>query len=325
MKPFFEKYAVGIDIGGTNTKLGLININGKVDKFCSFPTEASGNNPDVFLSRLKGHVQNLLDENFESCIGIGISTHGYLNNTRRSPLVCRNTPALSGFDLVEWSEQTFGKKTILNNDLIAHALAEYYFGYGKQARRFMCMAVGTGFGVGVILDGSPLRLVGETTGDAGRIIIEPNGIKCNYGVSGSIEALVGTKNIERMAFEYYGEKKAAFDVIKLAKSKNDRNAQQIMEKIGEYLGYALASLSAIFLPEKVAITGGTAEAGEVLLDACSKKYFELMGDYLNLLKTENTELFNGVEIYLGKQRAESGIIGSVVELFFNGGCNDKLE
>ncbi len=315
MAPEKNLTALGIDIGGTHTKVGLVDRTGSIREFHSFPTRAFEETPQPFLDRLSGYVHPLLASVRGSCMGIGISTHGYIDTDRRGPIVCRNTPSLKGFDLCSWAENEFKMRTLINNDLIAHALAEYYFGSGIGTRRFMCMAIGTGFGVGVINDGHPLRLVGGTTGDAGRIILEPGGIKCNYGVGGSVEALVGVSNIERIARERYGHHVPANEVITHARLKSDPLAIEIMQLIGGYLGHALATLSAIFLPEKVALTGGTAEAGKILLEACRKRFYELSGDYHQLLRKESEALYQGTEIVLGKNRGESGLLGSVVEFF----------
>ena len=149
--------ALGIDIGGTYTKVGLINQKGEITDFHRFPTQANEDTPQPFLDRLSSHVHPLLESVQGKCVGIGISTHGYIDDDRRGPIVCRNTPSLKGFNLRGWGENEFKMCTLINNDLIAHALAEYYFGSGKGTRRFMCMAIGTGFGVGVINNGHPLR------------------------------------------------------------------------------------------------------------------------------------------------------------------------
>lgn len=310
-------YALGVDIGGTNTKIGIIDSNGEIDEFVSFPTQANGKDPKPFIKRLNKSIQNILLRNTHSLLGIGISTHGFLNSKRNGPVVCHSTPSLKDFNLCYWAEKTFGLPVILTNDLIAHSLAEYHFGIGKGSRRFLCMAVGTGFGVGVIIDGEPLLLVGGTTGDAGRLILEPNGPKCNYQVNGSAEALIGVANIERLAQKLYNRPVSAFNVIKAARDKSDKTAILIIKEIGAHLGHALSLLSPIFLPEKVAITGGTAEAGEVLLQACCKKFNSLIGEYHRILKEESPELYQGVEIGLGEFRGESGLLGSTIEFFPN--------
>ncbi|NLD49478.1 MAG: ROK family protein [Clostridiaceae bacterium] len=314
-------YALGIDIGGTNTKIGIIDSCGNISEFVSFPTQANGKDPNPFLERLNNSIQNILLLNPHPLLGIGISTHGYLDSEFLGPVVCHSTPSLKDFNLRGWAEKLFGLPAIVNNDLVSHSLAEYYYGSGKGSRRFLCMAVGTGFGVGVIIDGKPLRLVGGTTGDAGRLILDPNGPKCKYQVNGSAEALIGVANIERLARNLYNKKVSAYEVIQAAKNNSDKKATLIIKEIGAHLGHALSLLSAIFLPEQVAITGGIAEAGEVLLQACYEKFFLLMGKYHQIISTESPQLYQGIKIELGKFRGESGLLGSTIELFLE---NDSL-
>ena len=307
-------YALGVDIGGTNTKIGIVDSIGEITHFLSFPTQANGNDPNPFIEKLNKNIQDILCFNVHPLLGIGISIHGYLNNEREGPIVCHSTPSLKDFNLRRWVEQTFGLPVVLDNDLISHSLAEYHFGSGKGSRRFLCMAAGTGFGVGMIIDGKPLRLVGGTTGDAGRLILEPNGPKCMYQVNGSAEALIGVANIERLARKLYNKPVSAFDIIQAARDNSDKAAVRIIKEIGAHLGHALALLSAIFLPEKVAITGGIAEAGEVLLQACCDKFYTLIGEYHQILRNESPELYRGIEIGLGEFRGESGLLGSTIEL-----------
>jgi len=306
--------ALGVDIGGTNTKVGLVDINGEVSLFNSFPTQAQGKDPNPFLMQLRDIIHEILDSTLTKVNGIGISTHGYIDDERHGPIISESTPAIRGIDLHGMLHSEFNLPVKVSNDLAAHAMAEYYFGCGRGTRRFMTMAVGTGIGVGVVIDGKPLRFVGGTTGDTGRIILQPGGPKCSYNVSGSAEALCGTANIERQAVLYYGEKVPAYQVIKAARDGTDLIAIDIIQQIGYYLGWVIASLSAIFLPEKVALTGGTSEAGYVLLEACRKRFEEMVGDYHITLARLSGGYHKGVEIVLSQYREESGVVGAVVEL-----------
>jgi predicted NBD/HSP70 family sugar kinase len=204
---------------------------------------------------------------------------------------------------------------VVSNDLASHAVAEYHFGNGRGTHRFMALVVGTGIGAGVVVDGKPLSFVGGTTGDTGRIILDPAGPKCVYSVHGSAEALCGSANIERLAEHRYGKHVSAYDVIRAAREGSDAIAVEIIQQVGRYLGWVLASLCAIFLPDKVALTGGTTQAGIVLLEACQKQFEEMVGDYHRKLQALSGGYYRGVEIVLGQYRGESGVVGAVVELF----------
>ncbi len=307
--------ALGIDIGGTGVKLGLVNTEGEVFGFRSFPTKATGTTPDIFLARLQAQIAPLLADKQYPAIGIGVSVHGFVDDARRGPIACENTPALRGLDIVGWLETTFNLPVVLNNDLIAHTMAEYHFGVGRDVHRFMVMAIGTGLGAGVMIDGQPLRLIGGTTGDTGRVVIQPGGPKCAYGVAGSAEALCGVAAIERLAREKYGHPLAARVIIDAARKGDDAIALAIMQEIGENLGLTLANLSVIFFPDKIALTGGTTAAGRILLDACQKKFDEVIGNYHRLMDHLLGDVYNDVRIVFGEVGHRGGVLGAVVELF----------
>ncbi len=319
MKPA-KPLALGIDIGGTNTKVGLVDGSGNIFNFHSFPTQAKGSDPQPFLDKLTVTADDILESCTEDVTGIGVCFHGYIDDEQRGPLICENTPAIRGFDLKSWLGEKYTIPVIVSNDLVSHAMAEYFFGSGRGTRRFMTLAVGTGIGAGMVINGQPLRFLGGASGDTGRIILEPGGPECVYHVSGSAEALCGTANIERLAEKYYGKKVSAYEVIKAAYEGSDSKAVEIIEQIGEYLGWTLASLCTIFLPEKVALTGGTSQAGHVLLNSCRVRFEELLAEYLLIFRETSGGIYGGVEIVLSEYRGESGIVGAVIELL---GVNNR--
>jgi glucokinase len=212
-------------------------------------------------------------------------------------------------------EGAFGVPVVVINDLTAHALAEYTYGSGAGTRRFMVMAIGTGLGVGVIVNGEPLRYIEGTPGDTGRLILDPEGPPDMMGVRGTVEGFCGVRGIERLAQAHYGRDVPAYEVIQAASTGDDPIAQSIMTQIGTYLGHALALLSPVFLPNKIALTGGTTEAGPVLLNACRARFNALVGDYHRTLARLANDYYSEVDIVIGEMRGETGVVGSVVELF----------
>jgi glucokinase len=306
--------ALGFDIGGTNTKIGLVSPSGEVSALRWFPTDARGDDPGPFLERLVKDLDEVLTLAGGDVIGIGMSLHGYTDENRQGPILCLNTPALHGVNLRRLMVDRFNLPVVVNNDLTAHALAEYHFGSGRHTKRFLCMAIGTGLGAGVIINGEPLRYVGGCAGDTGHIILEPGGPSCSAGCKGCAEALCGVEGIERLAGQQYGHDVSAHEVIRRVREDSDPIAVSIIRQIGRYLGQTLASLSAIYLPEKIALTGGTAEAGQVLLDACRERFDELVADYHKNYARMGGDYYSGVEIVLGEARGETGVIGAVAEL-----------
>jgi glucokinase len=307
----FSPLAVGVDIGGTHTKLALVDKGGNIAEFQRMSSDTFGD-PQPFLDELVRRIQKLR-EGREEVIGIGLSVHGYVDPERKGPIVCPNTPALRGLNLRSLMEDNFGLPVVINNDLTAHVLAEYDYGSGRGTRRFLCMAVGTGLGAGVVIDGEPLRYLGGCAGDTGHVIIKPGGPSCSMGCRGCAEALCGVAGIEQLAKERTGQDTPAHEIISKAR-EGEPEAAAIMEQIGGWLGLTLASLCSIYLPERVALTGGVSEAGPVLLQACEQRFRELVGVYHERTVEMAGQFYRGVEFVQGEMRGQTGVVGAVCEL-----------
>lgn len=306
-----EKSAIGIDIGGTFTKIALVNQQGEISRLQRLRT-ASHAGVENYLNSLEEIISTFL---VEKPTGIGITIPGFLSSDGRMALYNPNTPALEKLDFVGWLAP-FGLPVRTEQDLNASALSEYFFGSGQGSKRFMATPIGTGVGVGMIIDGEVLRFTGYTTGDAGHIIIEPDGPQCTGGCRGCAEALVTIPAIERDALALIENgmadslksllsegRVAAQDVIRLARV-GDPAAVRIMTRIGERLGLWLASLAPIFLPDRIALCGGIAEAGDFLLEACRQRFYHLAG----------VEYARGCEVVFGTFRGLAGVVGAAAPL-----------
>ncbi len=300
-------------MGGTSTKVGLVDVAGQVSAFERIPTDVGTEPPDPFLARLTDCVRRVLAGAPAGVVGIGLSVHGWTDDARRGPILCVNTPSLHGVDMKGLLSKAFGLPVVVNNDLTAHVMAEYAYGVGQGARRFLCLALGTGLGAGVVVNGEPLRYVGGCAGDTGHLILEPGGPACSTGCRGCAEALCGVDGIERLAREVYGKAVSAHDVISAAREGKDERALAVMGRIGRWVGQLLASLSVIYLPDRMALTGGTAEAGPVLLEAARARWDELVGDF-HRTYVRMGDYYDGTEIVLGRTRGETGVVGAVGEL-----------
>jgi glucokinase len=298
--------AIGIDIGGTYTKVGLVAEDGSVRHLQRIPT-ASHCDPASYLDQLHALISQHLAE---KPVGIGISLPGFHSPDGHCIQFNPNTPALVGIDFFNLF-QRHGLPVRIEQDLNTPALAEYYYGSGRGSQRFMAATIGTGVGVGVILNGQVLRFTGNSTGDAGHIILDPEGPQCQVGCHGCAEAMVTIAAIEREAervkeqldFSLQPDQMAirgtsAYAVIQ-ASHQGNQAARGIIETIGRRLGQWLASVAPIFLPDRIALCGGVAEAGEPLLRACLGRFLELAGpDYTHC------------EVVIGHHRELAGVIGA---------------
>jgi glucokinase len=311
----YKPVALGFDIGGSTTKIGLVSQRGEVSDFQEFTTDLKTGSLNAFIGKFLSKILSILENPGPQVIGIGGSFLGWINKERTGPIYTLNAPALHGLNLKKLLEDEFRLPVILHDDVTAHTLAEFAYGSGRGISRFMCLAMGTGLGAGVIIDGQPLKFTGGCTGDAGHIILRPGGPSCTSGCKGCGEALIGVAGIERVGRQLYKTHKPAYEIISRARTGSDPLAVRVMDEIGLYTGELLASLSAIFLPTRIALTGGTARAGEVLLKASRDRFEELVGDYHRTFSRLSNGEHPGVEIVTGTLQGETGVIGAVVEFF----------
>jgi glucokinase len=310
-----EPIALGFDIGGSTTKVGLVSRSGKILAIEKTPTDVEVIGLDKFLEKFLALLQNVLAQTGRPVVGIGGTFLGWIDEARSGPYLCINAPTLHGLNLRRILDEQFRLPVLLIDDSNAHALAEYSYGTGQGCRRFMNLAMGTGLSAAVILYGKPLQFTCGCAGDTGHIILRPGGPSCSAGCKGCGEALIGVVGIERLALEKYGAPVSARRVIELAQAGSDHIATAVIREIGGYAGELLASLSHIFLPERISLSGGTANAGETLLRAVQERFEYLVGDYHRLYASRSGGYYNGVEIVLGKLKEETGLIGATVGLF----------
>ncbi len=267
--------AIGIDIGGTYTKLAIVTNNGEIQELENQPTAAK-TDPNQYLDNLLKWITTVTKKNKIS--GIGLSAPGFLSDDHRSIRYNPNTPALVGIDFFNLFER-FGLPILLEEDLNVPAVAEYHFGDYRGASRLMTASIGTGFGAGFVLNGKVLEFSGGTLGDTGHIILEPDGPTCTAGCHGCAESLIATPGIERLAEKNNPNRVRpikANEVIMAVKA-GEPWALDVIGKIGTWLGQWLASVSPIFLPSHILLCGGVAECGEPLRKTAEIRFQQLSG------------------------------------------------
>ncbi len=307
-------YAIGIDVGATTTKIGLVQAPGVLLDHQAIPSRLSGNDPALFLAgveRVAGRYAAAYP-----LAGIGVSLCSLINAGHTGALLSVNAPGLNHLDIQRALAERFGCPVVVGNDVASYALAEYHFGAGQGVSRLLCLALGTGLAIACILDGRPLETWGGVPADAGRIILEPEAeVTCNGGVRGSAEALCGTAHIERLArAAYRREGILARDVIQAARRGDDPTAAAIMVEIGRSVGHLLAILSPVFFPQRIVITGGTAEAGEGFFQSIRYRHAALIGPYMTSLSELETGAPHPIEIVKGELGPEAAVLGAVVEI-----------
>jgi glucokinase len=310
-----DAFYIGIDVGATSTKVCLVTPVGQIREYQTIPSNLRKPTPDSFLEDVNTIVARLIQNH--PVDGIGIALCSLVNQDHSGAFLSVNAPALNNLNIKRAFEKRFGLPVRVINDVNAFALAEYHLGAGRDTHRMLCLALGTGLAVSALINGQVIELWGGVAADAARIILDPNSTRsCQAGVFGSAEALLGTAYIEDRARELYGRQYiTAHQVITAAREVQDPIACQVMSEVGQHAGHLLALLSPVFFPERIIITGGTAQAGESLFSAVRERYQALIGAYFSKLIYLETGLAGQcVEIVKGMLGPDAATIGAVLNI-----------
>ena len=279
-------YSIGIDIGGTNTDIGLVRDDG----LCVARTNLSTNSyydAEKYVSDIWNKITTLMSANgIPSIDGIGIGAPNANYYT-----TCINKAPNLNFDGVVDMKALFARHTdipvTMSNDANAAAYGELVYGGAKGMKHFIMITLGTGVGSGIVIDG---RLVHGSTGCAGELghsILFPGGRQCNCGLRGCMETYCSANGIRRTAIEmlkdnpqYQGglrdiaEDKITSQDVGIAASKGDSLAIEVLRKTGHLLGIALANAVTFSSPEAIFLMGGPLKAGKPLLDPIMESFEE---------------------------------------------------
>jgi glucokinase len=283
-------HILAIDIGGTNTKLALIDSDGNAGQVSSIPTSGE-RGLDYFLRSVTDTAHQMINQSVKSdVVGVGIGVAGFVDPAHTQMVFNPNITWLEGANLKDHFSSNLNLPVYLEIDSNAAALAEAVYGNGKGSRRLLVLTVGTGLGGGMTVDGKILRIANECLGDIGHVMVEPGGPQCLAGCRGCAEAMVSVSALEKYALEFMSEEKDSNrpklfekgekihtpEIIKAAQQGN-RAAEKAIQKLGRYLGIALASMAPVLAPDRICIAGGISEAGPLLLEATRTSFLKIAG------------------------------------------------
>jgi glucokinase len=256
-----------VDIGGTSTKAGVLRQSGEVEFVSSIPTRPDAESYLHSLASLIERTRAAATQQGLETNQLGMAVAGFLDPGRDYLLYNSNLSWLEGFPLRRRLTEHFpGWAIELEVDSNAAAMAEGRFGSGKGSKRFLCMTAGTGLGVGMTVEGAPLRFAYGCMGDAGHVIVLRDGPLCTCGGRGCAEIMVSAPVIGERYRQSAGIEQAMSlrDVIEAAEGGSPL-AVSVLREAGEWLGIAIASLANLFFPDHIAVAGGLSAAGDFTL------------------------------------------------------------
>lgn len=273
-----SKVYVGIDIGGTNSVLGLVDEEGGIiDRDLLSTLDFKEASFEKYLSSLISKIEVLIERNNQKenlgGIGIGAPNGNFFNGCIE---FAPNLPWKGKHNFTEAVKAHFGVPAILTNDANAAAIGEMHFGSAKGLKDFIMITLGTGVGGGVVSNGELVYGHDGFAGEIGHSIVYRDGRLCTCGRKGCLEAYVSIRGIrqttirllskESIESELRGLDESELDPKRIfqAAEKGDQLAIEAYRRTGEILGYKLADAAALVSPKAFVIFGGIAQAGDIL-------------------------------------------------------------
>ena len=279
-----QKFTIGIDIGGTNTVVGLVAAGVCVAK-TKFMTQECFSLED-FRSKLVGGITELshMRGGAQHIAGIGIAAPAarHREGTIQSPANLQ----WGTIDIVNLLKPHYDLPIALTNDSNAAALGEMKFGLAKGMKNFVIITMGTGLGAGIVVDGRLLYGENGVAGELGHMTIEPGGRLCGCKRRGCVETYVSATGIRRTVFELLARsteetelRDISYNQLTAEKTyelarRGDAIAMEAFRFTGNILGRVLSNTVAVFDPEAIILSGGLMHAGDLLLEPTTKSFTE---------------------------------------------------
>jgi glucokinase len=252
--------AVGIDIGGTKIAAGVVDPDGQVLIRREVPTPVSDR--QSLLDAIIALARDLATEHPVAAIGVGVA--GLVDREGETVRFAAHLP-FQGEPLRGELATALGLPVVVDNDANVGGWAETRFGAARGAQDAVFVAVGTGIGGAIIIDGQLRRGWQGASGEIGHIIVERDGRPCPCGSRGCWEQYGSGRALVRAAKEAGLEVPHGAAVTAAAAAGYER-ARQVLDEIGGWIGLGIASLVAVLDPEVVVVGGGVSAAGDLLLE-----------------------------------------------------------
>ncbi|HMP72446.1 MAG TPA: ROK family protein [Kiritimatiellia bacterium] len=305
-----ERFAIGIDFGGTSVKLGLINDRGTLLDSTRIATgELKGK--EAWLDAVAEGIEGL--RGGRELAGIGVGVPGFVDHERGFIHDLPNVPGWTGVPLADLLHVRTGLKVRVDNDVNAMALGECTYGAGRSYEHAVFVTLGTGVGGGLLINNRLYRGAFSMAGEIGHVSIERNGIESPQG-RGGVEQYVGNRRIVEYAIkqlesgrtsmldELVGGDRSKLSPreIKAAAVAGDALALEVLTYMMDCLATAFASITYILQPQAFIVGGGVAEDADILFRILRERLdARLHPTFASRIELKRAELSN-----------DAGMIGS---------------
>ncbi len=307
-----KPYAIGIDIGGTNTVFGIVDKRGQIINQGSIKTnvykEING-----YVEALSDAVQKIIDEvggtNNIKGIGIGAPNGNYFTGCIE---FAPNLPWKGVIPLAQMLTDRLHIPVELTNDANAAAIGEMTYGAARGMKDFLVITLGTGVGSGVVVNGQLVYGHDGFAGELGHTTARRGGRQCNCGLKGCLETYSSATGVARTAVEFLESRDTPSLLREVKKEditskdvydaaiKGDELAKEIFEYTGQVLGESFANFVAFSCPEAIILFGGLTKAGKLIFDPVRKHMEEnMLPIFRNKIKLLMSELKESDAAVLG--------------------------
>ncbi len=317
MKP----YAIGIDVGGTTIKAGLVGQDGKI--LTRYTTQAhSEQQPEVVIDTIEQACYAVLEKDQIEAAeiqAIGLGFPGNTNGPAGIVLISSNLPAWDHFPLRDTVAGRLGVPVVLDNDTNLAAVGEHRYGAGRGTKNMCYVTLSTGIGIGIIINNQLYVGTTGTAGELGHVVINIGGPPCTCGKNGCIMAYASGVGISRMAYDKIeagadtllrqmrpadGRRFSGEQFVE-AVDKGDAVAREILETAGYYCGVGLSMIVQMLNPEMIVLGGGLSHVGSIVLDPVMAAMRE----------HTQPEMWNSVQVVPWQLGDDLGIIGAAAKVF----------
>ncbi len=317
-----KELTLGIDIGGTTTTFGFVDIDGNILKESQFMTQAE-DHVTAYLPRLFDAIDEAMAELEEGVvikgIGMGAPNANYFRGTVENP---PNLKWGGVVNLVELMQKKYKIPTVITNDANAAALGELRFGAARNMKNFILITLGTGLGSGIVVNGDVVYGHSGFAGEMGHLIVNYDGRLCGDGRRGCLEAYVSVTGIRRTVSKLLADSLVGSELRDVSQSeltgelitqaalKGDKIALEAFEYTGHILGQKLADTVLITSPEAIILFGGLANAKDLIFEPTLRHMEQsLFGPFKGTVKLMMSELQHRNAAVLGA----SGLIWHELE------------
>jgi glucokinase len=281
-------YFIGVDLGGTNIKFGIVSDKGEILQKGMLSAQANLGK-DAILGNIKKGIEQSLSFARKKKIrvkSIGVGSPGSVNlKTGTIEGSCPNLPQMVNVNLKKWLSNHFDYPLYVDNDANVMALAESKFGAAKGYQDALCLTLGTGIGGGIILNGELFHGSNFAGAEFGHMSICYSGRKCNCGGIGCLEMYASAPAMVKDTIELLRRNKKSIihkltkgnweeltaEIIFEAERKGDILATDVINQVCAYLGSGIASAVNLLNPQIVVIGGGVSEGGNRFIQRIEKE------------------------------------------------------